>query len=192
MKQLTSFKEHLLFIKKFIKQGKQIASFAPSSQTLAKALCKYINPNQSQVILELGAGTGAVTEVALKKMHPNSTLICIERDPEFVTILKNRCPRSIIFNCDAENFLVKFQTLEFKQADIIINGLPTPSIPKEINRKILENLKTIIQPVVPISQLTIMPWVYLKKYQKIFDKVEFEFILKSIPPGGVYHCWGIK
>lgn len=192
MKKVRRWEEHWLFIKKYLTKGTSIASFAPSSQTLAEKLCRFVDPKKPQTILELGAGTGAVTRMIEKKMHPNSILIAVEQDGDFVNYLQNSCKKARIIHGNAQTMLASIHSMGINSVDVIINGLPTPSLPKKIIKIIYENCQSLIVGEVPISQLTIMPWVYFKMYKKYFEKVEFDFVFKSIPPGGIYHCWKLK
>ncbi|MFP4049099.1 MAG: rRNA adenine N-6-methyltransferase family protein [Desulfovermiculus sp.] len=89
-----------LYFKKFVKHGRRIASFVPSSRFLAQAMCAHINPQKPQTIVELGAGTGAVTKTAAELMHPDSRLLAIESDPDFFPVLTENvyptfCARSL-------------------------------------------------------------------------------------------------
>ncbi len=81
-----------LFIRKFLRYGDRIASITPSSRAMASALCKIVDPTKPQTILELGAGTGAITSAALQRMHPKSRLIAVEIDEHFVEHLRATCP----------------------------------------------------------------------------------------------------
>jgi phospholipid N-methyltransferase len=189
MSQNTIQREKWLFFSKFLKQGRRIASFVPSTEALAQACCRYINPDIPQVILELGAGTGAITEIALTKMHPKSTLIAVEADPDFSLFLQQRCPTATVLNCTAQDILKPLMALNIYQVDVILNGLPTPSMTADINQQIMKNCQILIgNRDIPISQITLMPWVYLRMYQQLFKHVDFQFVLKSFPPGGIYHC----
>src|SRR5262245_9779830 len=125
-----------LFLRKFLRHGTRIASIAPSSRALALALCQYIDPTHPQTILELGAGTGAVTTVALERMHPHSTLIAIEMDSDFAQILADRCPRAYTIRADASTASIRLQALGIDQVDVVISGLPTPSLPRPVNQQI--------------------------------------------------------
>lgn len=185
--------EKLLFLRKFLQQGIKIAGLVPASASLAIEMCRYINPHQPQIILELGCGTGAVTEIALKKMHPNSTLIAVEADPELAAFAQNRCKQARVLNCNAEEMVSKIHSMNINAVDLIITSLPTTNLPISVSMKVYEACQKLMKhPDVIISQQTLIPWVYYRKYKKIFREVDFHLILRSLPPGGVYHCKGLR
>ena len=83
-------KSSLLFFGKFFKHGTRIASIWPSSKSLAKATIKEVDWDKAQVIVELGAGTGPITDQIIKRLKPHTTFIAIEFDADFARILRKR------------------------------------------------------------------------------------------------------
>lgn len=175
------------FLLQFLKDFKQVASIAPSSRWLAAATCRHVSPNRPQTILELGAGTGAVTDVACRRMHPASRLIAVEIAPHFARHLAARCPRAQVLCGDVLNLDAELDRLEVGPIDLVLNGLPTPSLPPAVNRAVFETLNRRASSAW-ISQLTVMPWVYKPMYHRLFEEVHFDLVPLNIPPGGVYHC----
>jgi phospholipid N-methyltransferase len=45
-----------------------------------------------------------------------------------------------------------------------------------------------LAPEACFSQLTVMPWVYQRMYERLFDEVRFQPVWCNLPPGGVYYC----
>jgi hypothetical protein len=60
----------LLFLRKFLLEGRRVASVAPSSRSLARAATRCIDRSRPQVIVDLGAGTGPVTELRSRPLPP--------------------------------------------------------------------------------------------------------------------------
>jgi phosphatidylethanolamine/phosphatidyl-N-methylethanolamine N-methyltransferase len=176
-----------LFLRKFLRHGTQVASITPSSRSMAQALCQHIEPERRQTILELGAGAGAVTTVAAKRMHPHSTLLAVEMDRDFTQILHRRCPEAYVIEADAAMTCARLQILGINQVDLIISGLPIPSLPQKVNQQIFQCIEQIIGEGY-FSQLTVIPWVYLDLYRRLFHEVSFRPVWWNIPCGGVYHC----
>src|SRR5271170_7949125 len=83
-------KHNFLFLSKFMRHGITIASVWPSSKALSKATIKEIDWNKAKVIVELGAGTGPITDQIIKRLKPHTTFIAIERDKDFAKILRQR------------------------------------------------------------------------------------------------------
>ena len=181
----------LIFLKKFLKHGTRIASVAPSSTVLAKEMCRYVDPYKPQVIVELGTGTGAFTKIISQKMHQRSRLIGFEIDEQFADITENICPQATIVRKSACQIKEELEKLNIFHADLLISGLSTPTIPQEINIKVLSFLSSQKEDFI-FSQLTEIPWYYYKKYKRLFHEVKFKFVARNIPPAGIYHCKHLK
>lgn len=180
-----------LHFRKFLQQGRRIASLAPSSRRLAVAACRGVAPHQPQTIVELGAGLGPITAHAAQRMHPDSRLIAIERDPDFAAYAQRVAPGAEVIAGDASDIADFLAERGIAQVDLVINGLPTPSLPAAVKRKVFEWMASLPNTVM-MSQLTVMPWVYLPMYRHLFDRVDFDLVLANVPPGGVYHCHGLR
>ncbi|HQY88386.1 MAG TPA: rRNA adenine N-6-methyltransferase family protein [Tepidisphaeraceae bacterium] len=180
----------MIFLKKFLKHGTRVASIAPSSPQMARELCRYVDSNSPQIILELGAGTGAVTKQIVKQMHARSQLLAVEIDHDFADRLRK------VISSENVEILVEdvthlHETLSKKgidKVDLIISGLPMPSLPKETVAAVQKLMQTHGRSAW-YSQLTEFPFaMYRKFYKRLFAHVEYRIVPVNIPPGGTYHC----
>jgi phosphatidylethanolamine/phosphatidyl-N-methylethanolamine N-methyltransferase len=176
-----------LFLRKFLRHGTRVASVAPSSRFLARAMCHFVAPDRPQTILELGAGTGAITVVAAAKMHPESKLLAVELDADFAGVLAARCPRATVLCCDVAELSERLPALGVERVELVLSGLPTPSLPRAVNTAVFETF-TRCAPDACFSQLTVMPWYYWPLYRRLFEQVDFQLVPLNFPSGGVYHC----
>lgn len=181
----------LLFLRKFLKHGRRVASLAPSSRPLAAAMCRHVTPDAPQTILELGAGTGAITAAAATRMHPESRLVALEIDRHFCRVLRQRCPRAEVVCADVSDLPRQLERLGIRHVDVLLNGLPTPSLPRAINAIVLGTFRNAA-PNGLFCQLTVMPWVYKLSYERLFEDVCFSLVMRNVPPGGVYFCRGLR
>lgn len=182
----------MLFFKKFLKHGTRVASVAPSSRSLALAMCRHIDASRPQVLVELGAGTGPVTKVIAEKMHPESTLIAVEIDEDFARVCQEQAAKATVLTCDVAELSNQLQERGIEHVDLFMSGLPTPSMPKAVNRAVLECVASHSREGAVFTQLTVMPWVYRPMYRKIFEQVDFDLVVANIPPGGAYHCHKLR
>ena len=61
-----------------------IASIAPSSRHLARAMLEGLPIDHARTVVELGAGTGAITRVLLEKLPSHATLLAFEINPDLI------------------------------------------------------------------------------------------------------------
>jgi len=184
-----------LFLRKFLRHGTQIASLAPSSRQLSLATVANIDWANTKSILELGSGTGPITAVIAEKASRDCRILAVERDPDFVERLKVRfenLPNVEVIQGDVRHLPEILAERGLESVDAVVSGLPIPSFPPELQEALFDNVRKVLKPGGPFSQITEMPWVYLRLYRKYFDNVRFRFEPRNLPPAGAYHCSGPK
>ncbi len=87
--------DRLLFLKSFLKNPASIGSITPSSDALGKAIGELVDSLEACSVIEVGAGTGAITKHLLGK---NPKLIEIDEDLSHLLaqkfpglVVRNRC-----------------------------------------------------------------------------------------------------
>ena len=108
------------FFKGWIRNPLAMGAFAPSGKSLAKLMAKDVGAGSR--VIELGAGTGTVTEALLANGVAPSNLYVVERDPQFVKILERRFPRCHVIAADALALALPFDAAG--AFDFVISGLP--------------------------------------------------------------------
>jgi phospholipid N-methyltransferase len=184
-----------LMVKAFLKQGKRIASVAPSSRFMARKILDGIDWATTRTIVELGAGTGPITAAMVKVARPETKLIVIELDPTLCGRLRDRfrdTPNVDVVLGDATKFGDLLAERGIPKVDHVLSGLPLPSFPGAARDAILETSARTISDGGTFRQLTVMPMIYYKLYRRYFEDVRFRFVPFNLPPGGVYVCRGYR
>lgn len=186
---------NLLFMSKFLRHGIKIASIWPSSKALSKATIQRVDFDKAKVIVELGAGTGPITNQVIRRLKPHTTFLAIERDADFARILRERfsnLPNVEIIHADVRDLGALLEARKITSVDYFLSGLPTPSLPPEVRQDLLASVRKYLAPHGHYSNITEIPYYYLKYYQSHFHNVDFQFVAINMPPGGVYHCHTMK
>jgi phospholipid N-methyltransferase len=82
----------------------------------------------------------------LQKMHPDSTLICVEINPSFSKILRLNFPAAKIYTDSAVNIRPHLEKHAYKKCDTIISGLPWASFPVELQVEIIKEIHSSLSP----------------------------------------------
>ncbi len=191
----SQMKANFVFFGKFLRHGTKIASLWPSSRTLARATVQKVDWTTAKVIVELGAGTGPITDEVSRRLRPHTRFLAIERDADFARILKERfakSPNVEIIEGDVRDLDAILKARGIKKVDYFLSGLPTPSLPLGVRRRLFASVRRYLTPTGFYSNITEMPFVYWKYYKNIFEHVDFQFVAVNMPPGGVYHCQAIR
>jgi ornithine lipid N-methyltransferase len=189
--QKHSMRENLMFMGKFFRGGRRIASIWPSSVAMSRATIGKIDWERAKVIVELGAGTGAITEQIVRRLQAHTTLLSIERDADFVGVLRRRFAghhNVEIVQADVRDLDPLFEARGIKRVDAFVSGLPTPSLPKGVREPMLASVRRYLAADGVFSNITEVPFWYWRVYRQLFKEVSFELVVRNMPPGGVYHC----
>ncbi|AMV39433.1 methyltransferase domain-containing protein [Planctomyces sp. SH-PL62] len=184
-----------LFLGKFLRQGTAIASLAPSSRWLARATLRGIDWDRPNLVVELGAGTGPITRALAERTAGRSRALIVERDPDFAAILRDRYGDHLdleVVRGDVRDLADMLRDRGIEQVDHILSGLPTPSLPKDLQTSLFRVVRRALKPEGSFNQITEMPLVYRGLYRRFFEDVRFVFEPRNIPPAGVYLCRRIK
>lgn len=180
-----------LFLRKLLRHGLSVAAMKPASRSLAAAHCRHVDASRPQVIVEIGAGTGAVTAAVAQAMHKESQLIAVEIDLDFAAILRSRCPQATVLACDARELPAQLAAIGVSRIDLMISCIALPYVPRAVNEAIFGCLDRMGDDSW-FTQQTLVPLVYRRMYHRMFHEVTFRMVLANLPPGGVYHCRRLK
>jgi len=126
-----------LFLSSWLRAPMQIGALLPSSKRLARAMAAQVDPGQKGVVVELGPGTGAVTQALLSRGVPASQLVLIERDPNFCHLLRNRFPGLQVLQGDASQLQQMLDNQGVSGVSTVVSSLPLLSLPFSTQRQIL-------------------------------------------------------
>jgi phospholipid N-methyltransferase len=143
---------------------------------------------ENKVIIELGAGDGAITQFILDKMSNDAKLLSFEiNDVHFKSLKAIQDKRFIPILDSAENLNKYLKEYNLPKADTIISAIPFVVLPTELTLRILD----ICQEELNVEGFFVQfhySMVMKNLYHKIFKKVDMEFVLLNAPPAIVFKC----
>lgn len=177
-----------LFLKKFLVKGRTISSAVPSSQAMCQGVLESVDFGRPGTIVELGAGTGPVTEAVLTRLRAHHRFVTVENDPDFCEVLRRRFPETPLIQSDATQIAEPLARMGIHTVDYVLSGLPTPSLSIRAMVRLWRWLQTALAPNGQFIQITVAPVLYRRFYKRLFESVDYRMVWSSIPPGGVYRC----
>lgn len=126
----------------------------PSGKRLAQTMASYVDPDQPGCVVELGPGTGPVTEALLARGLPEERLILVEYSPDFCTLLRRRFPDATVIRADAYDIRKALGSTLREPATAVISSLPLLTKPPEVRRSLLRDAHAIMRPDGPFVQFT--------------------------------------
>jgi phosphatidylethanolamine/phosphatidyl-N-methylethanolamine N-methyltransferase len=105
--------------------------------------------------LELGSGTGSVTEAILDRGVPPSQLVAVESDEDFAHVLRERFKESRIVEGNAFHLEGLLQRIGWEQAfGSIVSGIPILTEPLHVRRAFLCTVMRWLKPHAPFIQFS--------------------------------------
>ena len=137
--------ENLQFLQAFLKNPLKVGAIAPSSPELASKMLEGIEPDENNIVIELGVGTGAITKFLQHKLANNNSYLGIELDKNLVKSLnRNYEDLKIVCGNACETYSIH-QKSELGKVGFIICCLPFVSLPNEVGEKILSEIDKFMQ-----------------------------------------------
>src|SRR5262245_1677604 len=100
-KAAQKFGDAAQFLRNWAEKPLQLGSVTPSSRYLSRAIASYVDIHVDGPVIEIGAGTGPVTEALVAHGVAESRLVLLEYNPEFCELLRRRFPAATVVQGDA-------------------------------------------------------------------------------------------
>ena len=182
---MGQLKRQMLVLRALARNPRDMGTLFPSSPYLAGAMAGAVSPNMARngVFVELGAGTGPVTDALLKRGIPPERLIVIEKSPALAECLQERFPHVDIRCCGAEEMGACLPGSA--RVSAIISSLPFRSLPREMSVSIMREVERTLSSGGIFVQFTYalvgkMPFIPAK-----FRKVRTRLVPFNVPPARV-------
>lgn len=170
-----------------LKTIKKSGTITQSGPALCKVMTNHIQPDH-KVIVEIGAGDGAITKYILKRMPKDAILLSFEiNDTHHKKLLEIKDPRFHPILDSAEMIEKYLKIHGYNKADTIISSLPFRVLPTELTLTILSKCKRFLKDGGLFLQFHYSG--KLKKlYKATFHEVSTQFVLLNAPPAIVFSC----
>ena len=137
--------ENIQFLQAFLKNPGTVGSITPSSPELARRMVAGLRPDENNVVLELGVGTGAITKFLQGKVPNDISYLGIELDRDLVRTLKKNYPEMKIVRGNALQASEIYGKSGLGKVGTIICCLPFVSMPNETGERILLEIDKFMQ-----------------------------------------------
>jgi phosphatidylethanolamine/phosphatidyl-N-methylethanolamine N-methyltransferase len=128
------------FAREFIKNWKATGAVLPSSRGLAQLMVKEAQLHPTSHILELGPGTGPITEVIAEQISAHMHYVGIELNDAFVSELQARFPKLHFIHGAAQDVDLTTAKAGAAYYDAVISGLPWTAFPESLQDAILDHV----------------------------------------------------
>jgi len=133
-----------VFLRELLSQPAALGCICPSSRFLARGMAQEVPLDVDGMVIELGAGTGAITRALLQRGIAPRDLLLIENSPAFVQRLRDQFPGVTVVHGNAADLYRLIPPGRPVRA--IVSSLPLCSLPASLTAAILSQWPTLLQP----------------------------------------------
>lgn len=128
------------FAREFLRNWKETGAIMPSSRALAHRMIEAANVPHARRVLELGPGTGAITQVIHDCLPHSSQFLGLDLNSVFVNQLQQRFPGHEFVCSAAQAFDFDSWLPDGEGFDSIVSGLPWAAFPRALQVDILKHV----------------------------------------------------
>jgi phosphatidylethanolamine/phosphatidyl-N-methylethanolamine N-methyltransferase len=179
-------RDEFRFIRTWIEKPLSVGAVAPSGKALARVMANYVDPRATGPIVELGPGTGPVTEALVERGVDPARLTLVEYDPEFCRLLRQRFPGANVVQGDAYNLRQTLDGVLREPAAAFVSGLPLFNKPLKMRLDLLDQAFELMQANAPFVQFT---YNAISPIPRSHGRVRAEAsgrVWRNIPPARVW------
>ena len=180
----------------FVRRPTSVGAVAPSSWRLAELITDAAELDRASVVLEFGPGTGAFTEVILRKLNPGAKFFAIEANASFAAATRKRCPGVQVFHDSAVSVRTHLEACGETSCDCIVSGLPFSSFTPAQQDEMLAAVYDALTPggrFVTFAYFGGLFWPLGRRFRSrlraLFSDVSASHIIwRNLPPAFVYRA----
>jgi phosphatidylethanolamine/phosphatidyl-N-methylethanolamine N-methyltransferase len=131
--------DDLRFLKSLVARPRAIGAIAPSSPALARKIAQQVDPAVPGTVLELGPGTGVVTDALIGRGIGIGRLVAVEADPDLAQLMRERFPELRVVEGDAFDLDRTLPRAETGPLAATISGLPLLNFPPAKRRALISS-----------------------------------------------------
>ena len=134
------------FLCRAVRRPHRFGSPAPSSRRLAEQVANLLSDSGASTVVELGAGSGALTTQIHRRLPPGSRLIAVEMDEVLAASLAADLPGIDVRQGDAEQLPALLAAAGIARADAIVTSLPWTLLPHRRRDALLDAIAAALTP----------------------------------------------
>lgn len=157
--------------------------------------------SRARVVLELGAGTGVITQSLLSAMPASSTLVVFEINRRFWKHLRRSFadPRLVLINANVANMDAELTKRGFEHVDAVASSLGLGFMSEDQRRTIFERLMPFVRENTILTQYQYIHGMQFANgrlrrlslrptLSRYFGSVQSKIVWRNLPPACVFTC----
>jgi phosphatidylethanolamine/phosphatidyl-N-methylethanolamine N-methyltransferase len=186
LKKPLRLDDEVRFLRSWIEKPLHMGAVMPSGRVLARTMAQYVDIKSSGPVVELGPGTGAITNALIEHGVDQKRLVLVEYDPGFCALLRDRYPHAKVVQGDAYKLRDSLWDVLNVPASAVVSGLPLVTKPMLTRLKLIRDAFLALAPGAPFVQFTYSVAPPIPKSLPGVSTEASERIWMNLPPARVW------
>src|SRR5665213_1379765 len=139
LKKPLRLDDEVRFLRSWIEKPLHMGAVMPSGRVLARTMAQYVDVKSEGPVVELGPGTGAITNSLIWNGIDQKRLVLVEYNPGFCALLRDRYPQARVVQGDAYTLRDSLWDVLSVPASAIVSGLPLVTKPMLTRLKLIRD-----------------------------------------------------
>ena len=180
------FEDEARFLRSWLERPLVMGAVTPSGKILARTMASFVDPRIPGPVVELGPGTGPVTDALIRRGVAQDRLVLVEYSPDFCRLLKRRFPKATIIQGDAYDLHETLSDVLSEAPAATVSSLPLFTKPMDQRLALLEAAHAIMHHEAPFIQFTYAVVPPIPARSKAYRTRASNRIWRNLPPARVW------
>ena len=186
LKKPLRLDDEVRFLRSWMEKPLHMGAVMPSGRILARTMAQYVDIDSLGPVVELGPGTGAITNALIEHGVDQRRLVLVEYNPGFCALLRDRYPHAKIVQGDAYTLRDSLRNVLRVPASAVVSGLPLVTQPMLTRLKLIRDAFGALAPGAPFVQFTYSVAPPIPKSLPGVSTEASERIWMNLPPARVW------
>lgn len=175
-----------LFFRRFLAHPARLAAALPSSHGMARMVASRVWRRTGEYVVELGAGTGAVTRALLDAGIPASRLVIVEIDEELACYLDDAFPGVAVVHGSAHEIADLLPEAAAGRVGTVVCGVPVSLLPRKEQAALADAMLSLLPDGEPFFAYTYRLASPLPSAELGLAGARVGFTLRNVLPASVW------
>src|ERR1700755_3048268 len=178
--------DEVRFLRSWIEKPLHMGAVMPSGKLLARTMAQFVDVDSQGPVVELGPGTGAITNALIDRGIDQKRLVLVEYNPGFCALLRDRYPQAKVVQGDAYTLRDSLWNMSNVPASAVVSALPLVTKPMLTRLKLIRDAFLALAPGAPFVQFTYSVAPPIPKSLPGVSTEASERIWMNLPPARVW------
>lgn len=187
--------EYRTFFAAAVRNPRAVGAWTPTSATVASTVAQVVPTTGQPVVVELGPGTGSLSDGIRARLPAGARHIGLELDQELVEHLRDNKPWMTVINGGAQDLRALLADVGVDRVDAVISSIPWSLLDDDDQNSILEQVGGLLTEQGAFTALAYLPAEHNASGRRFrtrlaasFDEVLTHTTWRNLPPILHYLC----